>query len=231
MDAKLGRTDVWLTPPHVIKDLGPFDLDPCAAPEPRPWPTATRHIVEAEDGLSQAWSGFCWVNPPYGKQSGKWLAHLADHNQGIGCVFARVETDWFFKTAWERGAGLLFLRGRLRFCTPDGEPTRSGVAPTVLVGYGDEALRRLANSSLKGHLTVSAAAMLVSGGKPIGTWQDAVAAAMDGRTLRLRDIYAAAEGTAKVREAKMRGHNWQAQVRRALQEYFQPVKTAVWRPA
>ena len=26
-----GATDVWLTPPHMIAALGPFDLDPCAA--------------------------------------------------------------------------------------------------------------------------------------------------------------------------------------------------------
>ncbi len=231
MDAHAGRTDVWLTPPSVIKAVGPFDLDPCAAPEPRPWPTAARHIVEDEDGLSQEWSGMCFVNPPY-SDCGPWLKKLADHGQGVGLVFARVETDWFFRTAWERGAGLLFLRGRIKFCTPDGRPTRSGVAPSVLIGYGDEALRRLANAPLKGHLVVASASLLISAdGTAVGTWQEAVAAAMGGRTLRLRDIYAAAEGTAKVREAKERGHNWQAQVRRALQVYFRPVKPAVWSPA
>jgi hypothetical protein len=27
-----GKTDCWLTPPEIIRALGPFDLDPCAAP-------------------------------------------------------------------------------------------------------------------------------------------------------------------------------------------------------
>lgn len=26
-----GASDVWLTPPEIVADLGPFDLDPCAA--------------------------------------------------------------------------------------------------------------------------------------------------------------------------------------------------------
>jgi len=39
--------DEWLTPPDIIKALGPFDLDPCA-PIVRPWPTAAfaRWLVE-----------------------------------------------------------------------------------------------------------------------------------------------------------------------------------------
>src|SRR5437867_202275 len=49
------QTDVWLTPPHILAALGPFDLDPCAAPEPRPWPTAERHIALPDDGLAADW--------------------------------------------------------------------------------------------------------------------------------------------------------------------------------
>lgn len=29
------KSDIWLTPPHILDALGPFDLDPCA-PDPRP---------------------------------------------------------------------------------------------------------------------------------------------------------------------------------------------------
>lgn len=34
--------DEWLTPPNIIINLGPFDLDPCA-PVIRPWNTAIKH--------------------------------------------------------------------------------------------------------------------------------------------------------------------------------------------
>lgn len=52
-----GDTNTWLTPEYIIKALGPFDLDPCAAPSPRPWPTAKFHIELPEDGLAASWSG------------------------------------------------------------------------------------------------------------------------------------------------------------------------------
>lgn len=38
-------THVWLTPPHVVDALGPFDLDPCASTD-RPWDTAAKHYTE-----------------------------------------------------------------------------------------------------------------------------------------------------------------------------------------
>lgn len=43
-----GQTEEWLTPPHIIKSLGPFDLDPCS-PVVRPWDTATKHLSKEDD--------------------------------------------------------------------------------------------------------------------------------------------------------------------------------------
>lgn len=149
--ATAGRSDVWLTPPHVLKDLGPFDLDPCAAPHPRPWDTAGDHYEQALDGLSLPWRGLCWVNPPY-SACGPWLERLARHGRGIALVFARTDTDWWHRTVAGRASAMLFLRGRLRFCTRGGVPARSGVAPSVLVAYGAEACGRLERSKLRGQL-------------------------------------------------------------------------------
>ena len=40
-----------------------FDLDPCAAPAPQPWPTARTMFTEAMgDGLSIDWDGRVWLN-------------------------------------------------------------------------------------------------------------------------------------------------------------------------
>jgi hypothetical protein len=52
-----GDTNTWLTPVHILQALGPFDLDPCAAPSPRPWSTAKFHIELPEDGLAASWYG------------------------------------------------------------------------------------------------------------------------------------------------------------------------------
>jgi len=42
----------WLTPPEIIKDLGPFDTDPCT-PIERPWDTAKIHYNITNNGLLQ----------------------------------------------------------------------------------------------------------------------------------------------------------------------------------
>jgi hypothetical protein len=51
-----GQTDCWLTPPEIIEALGPFDLDPCAAPG-QPWATARHHYAPPQDGLALPWYG------------------------------------------------------------------------------------------------------------------------------------------------------------------------------
>lgn len=100
--ARMG-SDVWLTPPEIIQALGPFDLDPCAAPEPRPWPTATRHISLPEDGLSVDWTGRVWCNPPFGRVAAAWLRKLSEHGNGIALIPARTETAMFYETVWGGG--------------------------------------------------------------------------------------------------------------------------------
>lgn len=144
-------TTTWLTPPEILEAVGPFDLDPCAAPSPRPWATAARHIELPEDGLAAEWTGRVWLNPPYSMEAWMWLSKLADHGDGIALVFARTETAGFVRTVWKRATAVLFLHGRLYFHKADG--TRAAAnsgAPSVLVAYGDAAAERLRTSGLDG---------------------------------------------------------------------------------
>lgn len=139
-------SDVWLTPPYVIDALGPFDLDPCAAPEPRPWPTATRHIAYPRDGLTEPWDGRVWCNPPYSRVW-TWLARLADHGNGIALIFARTETQGFISQVWERADAILFLAGRLTFHRHNGKPGAGNAgAPSCLVAYGSDNAASLENA-------------------------------------------------------------------------------------
>lgn len=145
------ETTTWLTPPDLIEKLGPFDLDPCAAPSPRPWPTAARHIELPEDGLASDWAGHVWLNPPYSFAAWTWLEKLAAHGDGIALVFARTETAGFVAQVWEKATGILFLHGRLHFHKPDG--TRAAAnsgAPSCLVAYGERAAERLRTVDLPG---------------------------------------------------------------------------------
>lgn len=151
------KTDVWLTPPELHEQLGRFDLDPCAAPEPRPWPTADKMVSLPEDGLSVAWGGRVWVNPPYSREAVKWIKKLADHGTGTALIFARTETAWFVEQVWKRATAILFIHGRLHFHYPDGSraPANAG-APSCLVAYGenDAAILKSISDSLGSFVTV-----------------------------------------------------------------------------
>lgn len=141
-----GKTNVWLTPKRIIDALtvdGPFDLDPCAAPNPRPWPTAITHYAEADgDGFERGWFGQVWMNPPFGPHMRNWLARLAAHGNGIALTYSRTETKAFFESVWDKADGVFFIRGRIRFCKPDGTPGfANGGASNMLIGYGDATAR------------------------------------------------------------------------------------------
>jgi hypothetical protein len=143
--------DRWLTPPEIIQALGPFDLDPCAAPEPRPWPTAARHITRPEDGLHAPWEGRVWLNPPYSQEAVRWLQRMATHGHGTALMFARTETSWCQETVWEAATAVLFLFGRLHFHRPNGKRARANAgAPSMLVAYGSDDADRLARCRLPG---------------------------------------------------------------------------------
>lgn len=144
--------DEWLTPPAIIDALGRFDLDP-SAPINRPWAMAANHYTIEDNGLSRPWSGRVWLNPPYGKETGKWLARLADHGDGIALIFARTETEMFFDHVWRKADGLLFFQGRLHFHHVDGTRAAANAgAPSVLVAYGQKNVDALRDSGIKGQM-------------------------------------------------------------------------------
>lgn len=130
--------EIWLTPPEILQSLGPFDLDPCACLEPRPWPTATVHYTKSDNGLMLPWRGRCWVNPPYTTAAvGIWLKRLADHGTGTALIFARTDTEAFHEQVWDRATAILFLRGRLFFHHANGKrAAHNAGAPSCLVAYG-----------------------------------------------------------------------------------------------
>ena len=143
------QTDIWLTPPEIIKDLGPFDLDPCAA-ENSPCDTAKTHYTE--NGLLLPWHGFVWCNPPYTRELiGAFMQRCAMHNNGLAMTFARTETEWFFAYVWPVATAILFVEGRIHFYKPDGTRAKGNCGgPSVIIAYGSDARSRLKASSVKG---------------------------------------------------------------------------------
>lgn len=144
-----GKTNEWYTPKHVFDAIGlTFDLDPCAPPGGVPWVPAAEHYSEADDGLGRPWSGRVWLNPPYGKEAGKWVQKLAEHGDGIALVFSRTDVAWWH-AAVPSATAVCFIRGRLTFIAGAGQsaPGNSG-GPSALIAYGTECADAIERSGL-----------------------------------------------------------------------------------
>ena len=93
------QTDLWATPPEFFAELDAefgFDLDVCASPENA---KCEKYYTPADDGLVQPWRGRCWMNPPYGREIGKWVRKAYEsHLEGamVVCLLpARTDTRWW----------------------------------------------------------------------------------------------------------------------------------------
>lgn len=188
------QTDEWLTPPEIIAALGSFDLDPCA-PVNRPWPTAAHHFTIEDDGLTKPWEGRVWMNPPYGDQTGRWLARLASHGVGTALIFARTETEMFFRWVWRGATALLFIEGRLNFHFVDGRRSKKNSgAPSVLCAYGVQDAERLADSGIDGQFVplLLPTFVAVVGTEARMSWRELVREVVgrQGSPIRLDELYA-----------------------------------------
>lgn len=149
-----GGSEDWYTPPAVFGALGlRFDLDPCAPPLPAAdWLPVERRISLPDDGLGSTWNGRVWLNPPYARETGKWLGKLCEHGDGVALVFARTDVPWF-QSALELAGAVCFIRGRINFVAPvarlasNGTTSNAG-APSVLIGFGDVCAEAVARCGL-----------------------------------------------------------------------------------
>lgn len=112
------KTDLWATPQDTFdalhKEFG-FTLDVCATPENAKCP---RFFTKENDGLAHDWSAdVCWMNPPYGREIGRWMRKAWQTALAGGTVVclvpARTDTAWWHDFAME--GDVRFLRGRLKF--------------------------------------------------------------------------------------------------------------------
>ena len=112
------ETDMWATPQKLFDELSEqfdFQTDVCAIPENAKCPT---YFTPEMDGLSQDWVGVCWMNPPYGREIGKWVkkARMSSLENGatVVCLLpARTDTAWWHDNCF--AGEITFIRGRLKF--------------------------------------------------------------------------------------------------------------------
>jgi hypothetical protein len=234
-ESSASKTHVWLTPPHIIDALGgwqAFDFDPCAAPEPRPWPTAQRMNARADgNGLLMQWHGRVWLNPPYdGDSIAGWLSKMAGHNRGTALLGVRTENEAWEAYVWPRAAGMLFLHGRLNYCHPNGRPAKGNAGhASVLCAYGQDDLDRLAASNLRGAFVPLRFARYLLVDALVGTWGDEVRRFLERQAgpISLGEAY---RHFARHPKAQ-RNRHWQAKVRQQLQLHGERIGPARYRRA
>jgi len=149
------NNDEWLTPPLLVKSLGVFDLDPCQPINP-PFFHASEGFNINDNGLDKNWDlfGRVWCNPPYGRETFKWLDKLHSHGNGIALIFARTETIGFHNSVWNKADAIFFFKGRLKFHYVCGKQGNTANAPSCLIIYGKENIKSVINSELKGKLII-----------------------------------------------------------------------------
>lgn len=143
-------SDEWYTPKDILDALGEFDLDPCAAVVPL-WKTANVQYDKFDDGLSKKWEGRVWLNPPYSRPLiEQFVKRMTEHNNGIMLTFNRCDTKLFQDIIFPKAAGILFLKGRIKFYTPDGKQGGTPGCGSVLVAFGEDNAEILRTCNIAG---------------------------------------------------------------------------------
>ncbi|WP_069338348.1 DNA N-6-adenine-methyltransferase [Sphingobium yanoikuyae] len=141
-----GASDEWYTPPHVFSALGcHFDLD-VAAPFAGP-PHVPCNGFIYDRSLERAWSGFVWMNPPYGGRNSldPWLDKFFAYGNGICLVPDRTSAPWF-QRSFKKADAVLFTR-KIRFLRPDGSEGKSPSNGSALMAVGERGVEAVMRAS------------------------------------------------------------------------------------
>ena len=116
----------WCTPKDFFNKLDQefdFTLDPCCTEKSA---LCKQYFTPNEDGLKQNWGGYrVFVNPPYGRQIGKWVKKCYEEGQKpnttvVMLIPARTDTRYFHDYIFGK-TEIRFIKGRLKFINLDYE--------------------------------------------------------------------------------------------------------------
>ncbi len=121
----------WQTPDEVFNKLNSefhFDFDPCP-------------INPTFDGLNTPWGQSNFVNPPYGREIGKWIKKgYIESKLGKIVVFlipSRTDTKWWHEYCM-KAQEIRFIKGRLKFKGA----TNSAPFPSAIVIFKNSSVLR-----------------------------------------------------------------------------------------
>lgn len=123
----------WETPQTFFdkyNEIYEFTLDVCATRENA---KCKKFFTKEENALALAWSGVCWMNPPYGRSIKDWVekAYIsAKAGATVVCLLpARTDTRWFHDYC-SKGK-VEFIKGRLKF----GSMENNAPFPSMIVVF------------------------------------------------------------------------------------------------
>lgn len=148
----VGATNEWYTPTYVFDAMGVrFDLDVSTPDGGAPWVPADAFISRSMDGLATPWSGFVWMNPPFGGRNGivPWLDRFFAHGDGIALTPDRTSAPWWQDYAPKADA-ILFVRKKIRFIDESGKEGASPAQGTTLMAAGPRGMAALENATRAG---------------------------------------------------------------------------------
>jgi phage N-6-adenine-methyltransferase len=121
----------WYTPAAYIeaarRALGAIDLDPASCEVAQKAVGAARFYSAEQDGLTRAWDGRVWLNPPYSQPLvSQFVEKLVSEVEAgrtkaaIALLNNSTDTEWFHRAA-KSARAICFTRGRIRFEKPGRE--------------------------------------------------------------------------------------------------------------
>lgn len=145
-----GASDEWYTPLAVFDALGcRFDMD-VAHPGQSDFCQVPASSWITHSSLEQSWTGFVWMNPPFGGRNAiaTWLDKFIAHGNGIALTPDRTSAPWF-QAAFPQMDAVVFTR-KIKFIRPDGTEGRSPSNGTALMGIGWQAVGALNRAAAAG---------------------------------------------------------------------------------
>lgn len=114
------KSNEWATPQKLFDDLDrefQFTLDVAATPENA---KCDKYYTQEDNGLIRDWSdSVCWMNPPYGGHTGKWIKKAYEESQKgatIVClIVSSTDRSYWHEYIFPYAKQIRFIRGRLKF--------------------------------------------------------------------------------------------------------------------
>lgn len=136
------KDQTWETPQDLFNKLDKefnFNLDVCATDKTA---KCNKYFTPEIDGLAQDWKGICWMNPPYGREIGKWVKKAYEESlkeaKVICLIPARTDTKYWHEYIFPFAAEIRFIKGRIKF----GNSNNSAPFPSAIVIFDKEVLNK-----------------------------------------------------------------------------------------